>query len=174
MNKKGFQMTEIPTLVVVLLTIAIMLGVGATILGNVRDGDSETTTLSAFLANNTITVTNATTTTMNPASLVNDASGKVHLVSCSDMKAVNVTNSKKVTSQFTVTGCNVMLKNITLNGDSVRFNFTYVYNAYGNGYNTTQEGLDAQVEFSAWQSTFVVLIAAAVVIGLVGKYLFFG
>ena len=40
-------------------------------------------------------------------------------------------------------------------------------------YNITQEGIDAQEDFSAWQGTWVVIIAAAVVIGIVSAYLFF-
>ena len=40
-------------------------------------------------------------------------------------------------------------------------------------YNITQQGLDAQEDFSEWQGTWVVIIAAAVVIGIVGAYLFF-
>ena len=35
-SKKGFQITEVPQLVIVLLVIAIMLGIGATILTQVR------------------------------------------------------------------------------------------------------------------------------------------
>jgi uncharacterized protein HemX len=85
MSKKGFQLTEVPTLVVVLLTIAIIMGVGATILGQVQD--------------------------------------------------TQVAGSLE--------------------------------------YNITQEGLDGQRDLSEWQGTWVVIIAAAVVIGIVGRYLFF-
>lgn len=40
-------------------------------------------------------------------------------------------------------------------------------------YNVTQRGIDAIDDFSAWQGTWVVIIAAAVVIGIIGAYLFF-
>jgi len=86
LGKKGFQITEVPSLVVVLLVIAIVLGVGATILTQIQ------------------------------------------------------------TTQTSGT----------------------------NAYNVTQEGIDGQVSLSGWQSTWVVIVAAAVVIGIVGKYLFFG
>ena len=85
MNKKGFQITEVPSLVVVLLVISIVLGVGATILTQIQG-----TQTSGTLA-----------------------------------------------------------------------------------YNITGEGLDSQEDFSQWQGTWVVIVAAAVVIGIVGKYLFF-
>ena len=85
LNKKGFQLQQVPALVIVLLVIAIVLGVGATILTQVQ-----------------------TTQTTN-----------------------------------------------------------------GLAYNITQEGLDAQEDLSGWQGTWVVIVAAAVVLGIVGKYLFF-
>lgn len=36
LSKKGFQITEVPSLVVVLLVIALVLGIGATILNQVQ------------------------------------------------------------------------------------------------------------------------------------------
>lgn len=84
-DKKAFNITEVPSLAIVLLVVAIVLGVGATILTQVQ-----------------------TTQTTN-----------------------------------------------------------------GLAYNITQEGLDAQEDLSDWQGTWVVIIAAAVVLGIVGRYLFF-
>jgi len=43
----------------------------------------------------------------------------------------------------------------------------------GYAYNITQEGIEGIEDFSGWQSTWVVIIAAAVVIGIIGAYLFF-
>lgn len=40
-------------------------------------------------------------------------------------------------------------------------------------YNITQDGISAIEDFGDWQTTWVVIIAAAVVIGIVGSYLFF-
>ena len=85
MNKKGFSIMEVPSLAIVLVVIAVVLGVGATILAQVQ-----TTQTSGSLA-----------------------------------------------------------------------------------YNITQTGLDAQGDFADWQGTWVVILAAAVVLGIVGKYLFF-
>ena len=84
-SKKGFNITEVPTLAVVLLVIAIVLGIGATILTQVQT---------------------------------------------------------------------------TQTADTI-------------AYNITQEGLEAQEDLSDWQGTWVVIVAAAVVLGIVGRYLFF-
>ena len=84
-SKKGFNITEVPTLAVVLLVIAIVMGIGATILTQVQT---------------------------------------------------------------------------TQTADSI-------------AYNITQQGLEAQEDLSDWQGTWVVIVAAAVVLGIVGRYLFF-
>ena len=43
----------------------------------------------------------------------------------------------------------------------------------GYAYNITQEGIEGITDFSEWQTTWVVVIAAAVIIGIIGAYLFF-
>lgn len=40
-------------------------------------------------------------------------------------------------------------------------------------YNITQQGINAQASLAGWQGTWVVIIAAAIVIGIVGAYLMF-
>ena len=107
-NKKGFQLTEIPSLVIVLLVIAIVLGVGATISSNIKAGQCTY----AF----------------------DEASGLCE-------------NSTGGTGAGTL-------------GDTIASNIT-------------QDGLDSQKSMADWQGTWVVIVAAAVVIGIVGRYLFF-
>ena len=86
MSKKGFQLTEVPQLVIVLLVIAIVLGVGATVLTQVRSTQT--------------------------------------------------------------TG--------------------------GIAYNITTQGLQGQTDLSEWQTTWVVIVAAAVILGIIYRYLFMG
>ena len=83
MNKKGFNITEVPQLVIVFLVIAVILGVGATVLTQVR--------------------------------------------------STQTTNSV--------------------------------------AYNMTTQGLDAQKGLSNWQGTWVVIVAAAVILGIIYRYL---
>ena len=85
MNKKGFSITDVPQLAIVLLVIAVVLGVGATILSQIQATQTEGTV----------------------------------------------------------------------------------------PYNITQTGLESQEDLSEWQTTWVVIVAAAVVLGIVGRYLFF-
>jgi uncharacterized protein YceK len=84
MSKKGFQLSEVPQLVIVLLVIAIVLGVGATVLTQIQGTQT--------------------------------------------------------------TG--------------------------GTAYNITKEGLQGQVDLSEWQTTWVVIVAAAVILGIIYRYLF--
>ena len=107
LKKKGFTLTEVPSLVVVLLVIAIVLGAGATI--------------------NTQIKANQCTYSFN------ETSGE----------CLNSTGGTGGTLGTTIAS------------------------------NITQDGLDAGESLAEWQSTWVVIIAAAVVIGIVGKYLFF-
>jgi hypothetical protein len=86
MSKKGFQLTEVPQLVIVLLVIAIVLGVGATVLTQVRSTQT----------------------------------------------------------------------------------------AGGIAYNITTQGLQGQTDLSEWQTTWVVIVAAAVILGIIYRYLFMG
>ena len=84
MSKKGFSLNEVPQLVIVLLVVAVVLGVGATVLTQVQ-----------------------TTQTSG----------------------------------------------------------TYAYNITG-------EGLTGLYDLSGWQTTWVVIIAAAVILGIIYRYLF--
>ena len=84
LSKKGFNLTEVPQLVIVLLVIAIVLGVGATVLTQIQGTQT---------------------------------SG-------------------------------------------------------GRAYNITQEGLEGQTDLSEWQTTWVVIVAAAVILGIIYRYLF--
>ena len=84
LSKKGFNLTEVPQLIIVLLVIAIVLGVGATVLTQIQ--------------------------------------------------GTQTTN--------------------------------------GRAYNITQEGLEGQTDLSEWQTTWVVIFAAAVILGIIYRYLF--
>jgi len=108
LSKKGFNLTEVPSLVIVLLVIAIVLGVGSTINGQIKS----TQCLYTY-----------------------DATTGVCL---------NSTGGSGVGTLGTTVASNI-----------------------------TQDGLDSQEDMSEWQSTWVVIVAAAVVIGIVGRYLFF-
>jgi len=106
-KKKGFQLTEIPSLVVVLLVIAIILGLGVTINDNIKSTQCK------------------------------------YSYDSTTGKCLNSTGG---------TGGDL--------GTTIASNIT-------------QDGLNSQKDLSEWQGTWVVIIAAAVVIGIVGKYLFF-
>lgn len=84
LSKKGFSLTEVPQLVIVFLVIAVVLGVGATVLTQVRS----TQGTSANLA-----------------------------------------------------------------------------------YNITTQGLSAQSSLSGWQGTWVVIVAAAIILGIIYRYM---
>lgn len=173
LKKKGFNLVEIPSLIVVLLVLAIVLGLSGTILSNVRSTDTMSSTSTEFYANSTFTAVNATSVDFTPSAQLYDASGKAHLVAdtCTGVK-ISLGHTE-ATANFTVSNCAATLNNINANLSDFKANFTYTYNTYNFNYNITTDGLNSTEDLSSWQQTWVVIISAAIVIGIVGKYLFF-
>ena len=169
MSKKGFQLTEVPQLVIVLLVIAIVLGVGATVLTQIRT--TQTSPSASDLRTTTITATNASAQTYN---------GEFNTLACTNVVVYNGTNNKVVTSEFTLTSayqlCTAQITggNNTIQGKTVTVNYTKTRETFSVAYNTTQQGLTAQTDLSEWQTTWVVIVAAAVILGIIYKYLFMG
>ena len=168
-NKKGFQLTEIPQLVIVLLVIAIVLGVGATVLTQVRS--TQTSSSASDLRSADITATNASAVVYN---------GEFNTLACSGVAIYNGTNAKRVTSEFTLTSafqsCTAQITggNNTIQGKTVEVNYTKTRETFSLAYNVSSQGLQGQTDFSEWQATFVVILAAAVILGIIYKYLFMG
>lgn len=176
LSKKGFALEQVPQVAIALLIVSIVLGVGANILTNVQNTASMSSTSSAFYQNSTFVADNSTAVDFTPSALLSDSGGKTHLVSGSCTSTALSNSTADVTSLFTVSGCTALLKagaGLGNNATNIKANFTYTFNTYTVGYNSTEKGLSAQDQFSGWQATFVVVLAAAVVIGIVGRYLFF-
>ena len=174
LNKKGFNLTEVPQLVIVLLVIGIVLGVGATVLTQIQ-GTQTSATTTRFYENSTFKANNVTAVDFTPSVLSTDASGKTYFVasSCTSVLLTNTSNVA-VTSHFTVVGCTALLKDAgsEYNATNIKANFTYSHNVYANDYNISQEGLEGQTDLSEWQTTWVVIVAAAVILGIIYRYLF--
>lgn len=164
LNKKGFQLTEVPQLVIVLLVVAIVLGVSATVLTEIR-GTAAMTGTATSLESDTFTADNVTVQTFNSDS---------DLISCGSVALYNGTNVKVVTGNFTITGCTALLSDddALFNSSTITANYTKTRTTYLYAYNITTDGLASQDSFSGWQITFVVIIAAAVILGIIYRYLF--
>jgi len=168
MSKKGFQLTEVPQLVIVLLVIAIVLGVGATVLTQMQTTGSMTG-VASDLRSTDITATNASAVVYN---------SDFNTLGCSGVAIYNGTNAKAVTSEFTLTSgfqsCTARITggNATIQGKTVEVNYTKSRETYSDAYNITQEGIQGQTDLSEWQTTWVVIVAAAVILGIIYRYLF--
>ena len=79
------------------------------------------------------------------------------------------TNFQVQTATINTTGCYA-----TLTGSyaslPVEFNYTKTLTSYGRVHNITTDGLVAQKDFSSWQTTFTVVLAAAVVLTMIYMY----
>ena len=177
-NKKGFGLTDIPNLAIVLVVFAVLLGIGAQMLGTLKSTSTMTTTGTAFYSNKTFVANNATAVDLTPSALLTDSYGETLFVlsSCTGVVLVNESNTEIVTGNFTVSGCTALLSanDGTLNATNVKANFTYTYNVYNLNYNITRDGENATSDFSDWQGTFAVILAASVVLGLVALYIMRG
>lgn len=174
LNKKGFELTAIPQIVIVLVVSAILMGIGGQILSTMQD-TSQIQATSGILtrANDTFTALFSTNVTFAPSSLNVDGDGKAYLIACSNVVLFNYSN-RVHTTNFTVSGCAASLLNETLNNTEFGANYTISHYVYGAAFNNTQTGLEAQEDFSDWLPTFVVIMAGVVVIGLISKYLLMG
>ena len=104
MNKKGFNITEVPQLVIVFLVIAIVLGVGATVLTEVQSNQC--------------------------------TYGYSETLGC--LNSTGGTGGSKGTTLAS---------------------------------NISGQGIDAQKGLGNWQGTWVVIVAAAVILGIIYRYL---
>jgi len=174
--KKKFGLNDISMLGITFLIIAIVIGLMATVLTSMTDtSDGNTgwrTTVSVSDDNNTFVALNLTA-----VNFATDHSSETDFVaaSCTAVKIWNATNAADITSQFSVNGCSATLTPVDnlVDSDTVTANYTYRVYQYGAAYNNTKLGQVGLTDLSGWQSTWVVIIAAAVIIGIVGAYLFF-
>lgn len=169
-QRKGFQISEVPTLAIVLGVIFIVMGVMAMILTQIKTTDTMTSTASRQDAN-TVNINDKTYLTFGDQDTKgNDA------VSCANTTVYNGTNAANVTVDYTVSGCTVKQTGVTkvpanTTGQSVQYLLTF--KTYTVAYNATERGEAAQDTLSSWGNTWAVIIAAAVVVGIIGAYMMF-
>lgn len=168
LTKKGFSITEVPMLVVTFGVIALVISMMATVLVNFKDQPSNVGSASRT-DSNTVTITNV-------ASFYADYDVKGNLpLSCSGVSVFNGTNAVNMTSAVTLSGtgnCYAVV-NSTYNNTAQQFNYTETFVTYSMSYNISQDGLVAQNVLAGWQQTWVVIVASAVVLGIISAYLFF-
>jgi len=166
LSKKGFQIGDVPNLVVTFGVIAIVLGVVATILSNMNESNSATGSASK-VDNNTFTALNET------AVFFGDYDTKANApLGCSNVNIYNATNANK-TSVFSVSGCYATLASaVSDNNTAFHAEYTLLFTTYTAQYNITQEGQEANMTLAGWQTTWVIIVASAVVLGIVSAYLF--
>ena len=171
LKKKGFVLQDIPQIALVLVVAALLISISAQILNTMKGTSGfAATTPTLTRTNDTFTALFGTNVTFQPTSLVSDSAGRQHSIACSVTSIYNY-SAKVHTTNFTVSGCQAALLNETLNNTEIGVDYTYTHYSYGFAYNNTETGEEVQEDFSEWLPTFVVIMAAAVVLGLIGKYI---
>ena len=162
------DLKQVPALAITFVVIAIVIGVGATILTQFQANVNADAGTLSVADSNSVTTVNGTQV------FFADSDQKGNLpVACSSVKVYNGTKAEDVTHFFTVEGCYATLSNTSFSATAKQFNYTLVTQQYSTAYNTTEDGLDASTTLSSWQGTWVVIVASAIVLGIIGGYLMY-
>lgn len=125
-SKKGFQVNDVPMLVITLLIIAVVIGIGVTVLSSMQQ-------------------------TSQCDDNWDEASSMCYSCATGDSwHSANATCYNSTGAAETAASQSRTL-----------------------AFNATQSGADALEDLSDWQTTWAVIVAAAVVIGIISAYLFF-
>ncbi len=167
-NKKGvISLREVPTAVMLLVTIGILLGIGALILATMQD--TQKNSISNTAANETHPVGNASATYLGFA--VNSSGPDYFLVSIDNV--INTTSGANIEAgnySFNANGSIDWIGNATWSinlTDQVDISYTYSTRDLDSFYNITGSANEGLENFSDFQPIIAIVIAAAVILGLV-------
>ena len=162
---------DLVSIAILILTISIVIGVSANILGDLNTSYDGSATI--YSTNETITITGGGALITNVAyktgdgivKSINTASG--YLLSNGTNGTIGINNYDFNTNgSISINGAGFQ----TTNGDL--FNFTYNY-AITDGnvmYNATGYGNQSQEELGSWLPTIALVIIAAIIIGIIALY----
>lgn len=160
-NKKGaVQLSEAPAIVILLVTVGIILGIGALVVQQVKD--NQISTFSSTVTNTTFTAAQTfTNLTLQPNHLD---------VGISNDTGLFVSNTSGILQPYRLTATTITVYNQTSLGNGTNgFNITYTFSATDQNafHNTTTEALSGLRDFASFQSIIAIVVAAAIIIGLV-------
>jgi hypothetical protein len=166
LKKKAFSISEVPVLVVTFGVIALIIGMMAVVLTQLRDTGGNTG-LGSRADSNLATLTNVAVYFADY-----DSKGEPG-VSCTNV--VVSYDDNDITSAATLSGAGncYAAVNATYNNSETEINYTFGFTTYSLTYNISGQGLEAQMTLSGWQTTWIVIVASAVVLGIISAYLFF-
>ena len=155
------KISTLAPLGVVFVVLAIVIGMGAMILGEIEPETWDTTTVTNESMGNITSVPH----TFTVATASSDAEfEQLTSVTCYNASANTGTETCVILSATAGT------VNITTNTDDTENEYiTYTYYADSSASNTVDDGVSALSDFSGWFGILVLIVIAAVIIGIVSK-----
>ena len=144
------QLNEIPTVVLLLVTIGILIGVGVLVL----DEFGNSSKVSTDVSKETVTVSGAT------ASLAND--DVTALTRVENETVVFLLNNDTAENRFNVTTAGV-LSSFRID----KYNVSYTYDADSATTTVTASARDATDDFVTWLPIIIIVLAAGIILVLV-------
>ena len=160
------KLQDMYPIVMILVTVGILLGIGATIQSNIQDQSGFTTDV--FLANDSLTLINGTAVALDFGEIqsgmicFNQTVGAGTPIGSGNYTAT--TGNLRDDGTYTV-GTVLLSSGTQWNNTAISCNYTY--DAPTVAYNATGKGIGALFDFSTWFAIIVVILAAAIIVGLV-------
>ena len=169
LNNKGFTVADIAPIAIVFVILGIVLSMGAIIMNNMVS--------SSYTDKSVINETHASGGSLPEVITVSHVDGGlksgtdtiyVHDADTSKdyllTRGTNYTVVSYDTGQFNITSCPY------INSTSDQYKISYTYKANTTATSTLNTSVDALKDFSSWFSVLVIIVIAAIVIGIVMKY----
>lgn len=144
-------LSQAPAVIVIIVILAVILGVGSTVLDKIQDTQLPIT---AKVTNETFTASNTSFTNLGAPAFV---PGSVTVSNASGALTSN---------NFTVSDNTGGIQVTDFHLEGVLLNATYTSSTGSSAFNATQDGLIGLDAFSDFQPTIAVILVAVIIIGL--------
>ena len=155
------KIADLAPLAIVMVVLAIVIGMGATILSEMEDNTWESLTETNESMGNITTVPHTYT--------VSDASSDTEFEELTSVTCYN-DSANSGTETCSILSASDGTVNVTTNTDDTENEYiTYTYDRDSDASNTIDDGVSAMSDFSGWFGILVLIVIASIVIGIIGK-----
>lgn len=156
------KISDLAPLAIVFVVLAIVIGMGATILTEMEDDTWESLTETNESMGNITSVPHTYT--------VDDASSDAEFEELTSVTCYNDT-ANSGTETCSILSASDGTVNVTTNTDDTENDYiTYTYDRDSTASNTIDDGVSALSDFSGWFGILVLIIISSIVIGIVTKF----
>lgn len=168
MADDGRFLGNVPNIVIIVVIIALMVGVGALVVGKVRDTFLGSYTNIEHMNDTFAEINDSAEFAVTNSSYV---SASWRVINGSNLEILNETTDYNVNETPTLPTFTFLFN--STDGARVEYNTTISRDLKDVDYNVTQTGLDAISDLSDYQTTWVAVIGAIVLLGMLGAFFVF-